>query len=64
MTRTPRFSGDQAVGPQLQKSRRGGIKSVSAFHPRVYNESGTKLGDFDLGSEDEGHVELDFRRFR
>ncbi|NUR01421.1 MAG: RHS repeat-associated core domain-containing protein [Streptomyces sp.] len=41
-----------------QNARRGGIKSIRGFHLRVYNESGTKLGDFDLGSNaDEGHVE-------
>lgn len=31
---------------------------IRGYHLRVYNESGTNLGDFDLGNDaDEGHVE-------
>ncbi len=46
------------MGPQLPEGSQGRREVNPWFRLRVYNESGTKLGDFDLGSNaDEGHYD-------
>ncbi|MGQ4362621.1 RHS repeat domain-containing protein [Streptomyces sp. SAS_272] len=41
----------------VRVSRGSSLGKLRGFHLQVYNESGAELGDFDLGSQDEGHVE-------
>jgi hypothetical protein len=42
---------------RIRQTRGSSLDKISGYHLRAYNESGTKLGDFDLGSEDDGYVE-------
>ncbi|MEX3101812.1 MULTISPECIES: RHS repeat-associated core domain-containing protein [unclassified Streptomyces] len=37
-----------------QSARRGGVKSITGYRLRVYNESGDSVGTFDLGTDSDG----------
>ncbi|MFD7999557.1 hypothetical protein, partial [Streptomyces mirabilis] len=39
---------------RYQNARRGGVKSIRGFRLRVYSESGTDLGSYDLGTDSSG----------